>query len=788
MAEADRSGMVSGAQSILGLCRNDFLAPPDIGRCRVYMGSVLLTWRAYGKMKTNIHKIKYEVGYRWDGEAARPGKRDPALVRNSSEWATKGDILPRVHAVTPADYLERLIKVEPKHTSRPDWTHFDFTGPVAMLGAWLATLTWFPGVSLFDLYDPEKIKINHLNQLPDSSALSCNTVFLSQQLSGQLPSGCYWVLVSACGACGSSVATDRAILSGPERARLFGAQGPKLWKDILDALRLLGELYDRAGAGEVFGYAVAKGLHTVNTVVSHSDEGGLFRDVLRECRFALPFGGIPPDSPLSGSLPTVTISATYQTLVTIVDSLSLTTAAAVAQAGTVVTTDTGTTRPIVVYGRMTPLMARGVRPADPAIVGDADRYARDQEQYRLDCTEHVNLLRAPLHGAYTEMAEYYLPALANIFRMSRAAEETRPAHTWLSQAAPSVLENYDNRHLLKNDAVAPFFWIEPTTILPRKWCLGPAETGGWGSLGGPGEAYSERMFPNLCEVDIPTATARSYEIDFEGARKCAWLICLLGHKEDGLAQMHFKRLDPEALCLLGGRAARDGPGRAHSARYPVSDYLWVRGQSKLPHPAECLNMFDRVVMVINHYKVQEDRWLATVPSHNEIAGATYTVDVSAPDSCGFAERCAETRREHMARTRGADALMAMASLLNADDPNSLHEGGYLTVGIRRRQGAATPAPPLRSQAGGPQSTQVEAPTQSAGHTAEAAAPQPSRVLTAASAPMSPVLAAGTHAGPRVPQTGGGQPGPESVQVAPASNNPDGQTEGGGGAQGTAPTQ
>ncbi|CDJ60730.1 hypothetical protein EMWEY_00034220 [Eimeria maxima] len=73
--------------------------------------------------------------------------------------------------MTPADYQEMLLRVEPRHIARPSWEYFDFTGPVCILYSWLATLTWFPEATLTELFEVNDLRLAPVTNLDDSAAL-----------------------------------------------------------------------------------------------------------------------------------------------------------------------------------------------------------------------------------------------------------------------------------------------------------------------------------------------------------------------------------------------------------------------------------------------------------------------------------------------------------------------------------------------------------------------------------------------------------------------------------------
>lgn len=676
--------IVNSAQSILGLCRNGFTKPPAIGEARTYMSTVRLNWQAFGLTKINRKNIRYEIGFRGDGQVAAPKKQARKIesARELVEKHLKGNKFTQESIVMPADYVEKLLKVEPKHTNRPCWDTADFSGMIGVLGSWLALVTWYPDSSLGDLAPPGGIKLSPVTSLTDSAALASDSIFISQTVSSRPGSGAYWALVAAASTFGGTVATDRVIMGPDDKPRFLSRRGHHLWRDILDALAILAELYNRAGAGEIFAYSFFKGLHSICTVVGHSDEGGLTRDVLRECAFPQPYGGLPSTCAAHAGMPTISVGASYSSLVGLVDSLCLKSAAAVAHCTKLSPTKSGAYRPYLVMGTLTQEQINGVPPLAPG----ADPQAQAAHNLALQQlaearSNHVSKMRSGLIEGYDYLSKRYLPALCKILGLTPNDSICSGARFWMVQAIESVLSESDNRHLIKDVCLVPFFWIEPTTILQSNAFGTDAERFGWASWGCGDEAPRHKWFSSVEECDNASARWRYYEVDFEGARKCLWLSCLEGHIEDGLAQIHFKRVDPEALALVGGPVNRIGPDAAFDARMSINNYLWVRGQNSFPHPCECLHTGDRVVIAVNYYDPDSDSWIATVPSHNEIKDATVNMAFSAPSGLDYRMPASENTRERAYRTRAMQLLDLISNNITLPEEHDRPEGGYQKVSV-----------------------------------------------------------------------------------------------------------
>lgn len=254
----------------------------------------------------------------------------------------------------------------------------------------------------------------------------------------------------------------------------------------------------------------SKGLHSACSVVGHTDEGGLTRDVLRECRFGVPFGGLPSCCPAYEGLPSFVETSALCGLVQVVDSLLLRSATAVAHAAPVIEFDSGTSRPVVVDGEYNAAqLADDIAAKCSTLTADDEKEAARLELEREYGSRHVRTLKTGLSDTYGEFAKIYCGALEKILCFGPTNSEYKEASEWISASLDSVLLTADNRHLLKNECVAPFFWIEPSSLLPRCWLGTRAEEHEWASLGLEGEQYSCPFFVGLEETDCWAVNCRA---------------------------------------------------------------------------------------------------------------------------------------------------------------------------------------------------------------------------------------------------------------------------------------
>lgn len=749
-------GLASAAQQTLSVCNNNWADPPKEGIHRIYHGAVHYSWKAWGMRKRNDKIIKYEIRCRTDDSSRKNMERRKATVKAACATLTKGEYFNRVAADCPADYVEKLLKVEPKHTSRPCWDTFDFSGVVCHLAAWLAGCSWKPDMYLHDFVDTKSIRLVPVSNLEDSAALAANAVFISQLVACRPGSGAYWALVAAAGACGVTVATDRALVISGDAPRFFSRSGVQLWQDLCDALRILAELYDRASAGEVFAFAMTKGFHAVSSVVAHSDEGGFNRDVWRECQFPPPYGGLPPACPMHAGLPTLAAGAPYSSLVTIVDSFCLRSAAAVAHCAPMVAITAGGVRPAAIMGslRGPALEPLPTKPPPGSPQDDVDRYDALVAEISSIQRDHVLSMRGTIEDYYAELGYEYIPALAKLCGLAPSTDRVHCCRYWLQMAASSVLDTYDNRHLLKSNLFCPFYWVEPTSLLPRS-CFGTvAEREGWASLGCGNEQLREPWMANVREADSERFGWQSYELDFEGARKSLWIHALQDHRDGGLAFMHFKRCDPELFMCCGGQANSKGHMVAFEDRESIANYLWTRGQSPIPHPSEFTHFDRRVVIAVDHRGGNGNEWLSSVPCKGEIGACVVDVMFTNASGATFGDANRDNRASRTYRSRGLAAFVSACSRIRNELGETIRDGGY-TVGVVGTPDRDRPRPAdvfkAHTKVGSGAESQEQGVKYGGGeHVGACSAPRSKPQQATTAAKMEPVMHAGSHAGPRLP--------------------------------------
>ncbi|KAL8438354.1 hypothetical protein ACSSS7_000203 [Eimeria intestinalis] len=255
---------------LLALWETTNIPEAELNECRIYESTCHMKWEAWGSAHTVEKRMRYAIGCRFDAECKACNKGADSIGRLVTAW------------------MSEVEKVRDVSVALPCRT-FDFSGVVCMLFAWLATLAWAPLTSLRDFFDLSKIQVSNITCLFDTKDFAQNSVFVPGFVVGPWDHDAHWLLIAASAACGAKVYTDKGGY-GTSSVRDYALPDCQrsLGEAIITALDILAESYDQAGAAPVFALACIKGLHFVETVVAHSHEGGLLRDMLRALRFRKP--------------------------------------------------------------------------------------------------------------------------------------------------------------------------------------------------------------------------------------------------------------------------------------------------------------------------------------------------------------------------------------------------------------------------------------------------------------------------------------------------------------------
>lgn len=448
----------------------------------------------------------------------------------------------------------------------PQWEMMDLSAIAERLAKGVAAQSVYGGVTITNMLAGHQLNVVALGTLDSPQTASTSSVFIPRTVDSVGNDHVFAVLVAAANGEGAAVSTDVLRLDANTNQPVVPAvAGHSLASACIEALRIVGANMEASGAGDLFAYAVTRGIHSVVSVVSHTDEGGFMRALLRHGRFRVPYGGVNqtlrdyPALPAASALAPNVISSW-------VDSIALKTAGLVAHCDPCVNASGGTF-PSVFTASTGAVGSPGV---DEGETTQADALSIGRQ----------------IAGDLGRFAPLYMAGLTRIFGLQ---SNSLIAESHFCTVAADSLNGGTDRHL-QHKTVAPYFWVEPTSLIPRGFIGSVAESAGFGAMADPGEVTSIPTFEKWRELDRGrNANFSTVAFKMRSARTSG-LVAALAADPAPLAALKLYQFDEDSVVLAGDRGPTNGDvPTKHAAADPLSSYLWVRGQSAIPAPAEFIN-------------------------------------------------------------------------------------------------------------------------------------------------------------------------------------------------------
>ncbi|UOK20172.1 coat protein [Diplodia seriata victorivirus 1] len=614
----------------------------DDNQFRRYRAGLRIRAPDRGNYVTNVRSIFYEVGRRY-------GTGHDALAPYP-EAAMRIDTSVPINPAEAANFegLARRFS-----NFAPQWEMMDLAAIGERLAKGVAASSVYgQGLDTQALRAGQPIRVVALGTLDSPQTASTTSVFIPRTVDTVSNDHVFAVLCAAANGAGAAVTTDVLRLDANTNQPIVPAvAGAAFTTACVEALRVIGANMEASGAGDVFAYAVTRGVHSVVSVVAHTDEGGIMRGLFRFDGFRVPYGGINQGLRHYPALPP--LASTAQTAVSAwVDAIALKTAAVVAHCDPLVP-GAGGLFPTV-------FVARGNAPSVPG-----------SDEGEITDAEAISVSRQ-LAQDLGRFAPTYMRALTQVFGLrsnSGVAEQhfCTAAARYLDRDAPNI-----DRHL-RHATVAPYFWIEPTSLIPHDFLGSAAEGADYAAKCSPmGGIRSQPLFEE-CRVLGHGATATHMTVAFKmrSARTSAF-VAAYAAQPAVLANIRLYQFDSASVVLPGdqGPVQGDVPTK-HAAAAPLSSYLWVRGQSALPAPAEFLNTQSAYGSKFRQVTWDDD-WDATRTDAPDEIDLTGTIDwaVTVPTGIARGASNAADRQAKRARTRAATALAQVLQQMRGAGPAS----------------------------------------------------------------------------------------------------------------------
>jgi len=608
----------------------DILSGPMCGKVvgdnsfRRYKTAFRTTMQMYGIADINTTEILYEIG--------RAGPSAEHLMRQHDSQSIGVDASYQTNSVLAEDFIGYSKKYSNFNATFRD---SNLAGIAERLAKGLAASSLFDEVSSETLRGGADLSVNALATYDGPVNSMVSTVFIPRLVTGSLAGDVFTVLANCVAGEGGCIATDIVEVDAATRRPILPfIDEEDLPNALVAALRIIGANMQACGQGPLFALAVVRGIHKVVTLVGHTDEGGIMRDVLRCGHFSIPFGGIHYGLPMYGGLPELSM-VDDRHIAGYVDSIAMVSAALVAHC------DPGVT----VNGEWYPTTYTGEHRVDATARAGVHREGADDMRSRN---------KAQLLSDLPLFFDLYCKGLGTIFGISG---DSSLAVTFASSVSLGLSTNL--RHL-RLASINPFFWVEPTGLLPPSIVNSDAEDNGSGSLCGKGSSETRGAWEDIEVVDNVDTTVSCHNIGFKNARNCWMILHLNNNPRDGLAHIRFMQLDSSAIVHPGACPDTVEVRDRLDAGLPISSYLWCRGQSPICAPGELINIAGSAGIQARHmYWDEEGRpELTHIPGSDTFSNATVTITVGRPRGIPAAGSNTLSAGVARARTRAAAELVA----------------------------------------------------------------------------------------------------------------------------------
>ncbi|UHK03338.1 MAG: coat protein [Hangzhou totivirus 4] len=592
---------------------------------RRYQATVHTSCTLRGNRDTRFSVITYEVGRVFINHKEVFAKIPPNILRVECAYKSSSVL------------SEVFVGLAKKYTNFSATFEYSSLAAVAeRLARGLAACSLYGDIASSDLRGGNPLRIQALGTYdgPVNSLNSC--VFIPRLVDSAVGADVFSVLANAVCGEGGSVATDVLELDASNRKPIISTiDGTSLAQAIVEALRAVGANMLACDQGPLFAYAVTRGIHAVVSVVGHTDEGGIVRDLLRCGRFGVPFGGIHCGLEPYAGIPALATNG-ISDVCAYVDSLALVTAGLVAHC------DPGTK----VNNQWFPTSYDGTTSAS----------VESAPGTHLDPTDEMATRnRAQLLANITPFLFRYTEALGKVFGAAGDAGFASAVATSQCAALGQV-----SRHL-RYPSVCPFFWVEPTSLIPHDFLKSEAELFGCGALSSVHEPRTRLAWEDIRPSGPGDTAASGYIVKCRSARTSWFLAHWNGHPDNGLSCVSVRQMDPNGIVHPGASPIGDVRARVESGA-PLSSYLWTRGQSPFCAPGEFINLNGLMGVYVNHCTFDRDGFPTKehVPSALEFADCTVEVHVGRPRGTQSGKANSAPRDVQRARTRATRELASAA--------------------------------------------------------------------------------------------------------------------------------
>jgi hypothetical protein len=573
---------------------------------RKYIGNITTSCLLKGNTDVSVKPVLYEIGLRSCDEKE-------VFKRVSPQYGI-------AQTITTSQVV--LSELTGLHKRFPAFSgifeYCDLSAIGHQLGRALGFYTSTGTLNCAMIRGGEEASIIHLGTSVDPVSASRNSVFIPRDLHLDDCPGAFYVLAASANAYGSTVFSNFTPVDAAGSVILNEPVDESCVIGVFQAMRILLKLYSDSGYGDVMALAITRGLHSSLSVVGHTDEGAYMRRVFRRGGYAAPFGGILSNEPKGYRGIPIPVSRNRAIITGIIDGIALATAGLVSVCA-------------------------------PTCLKDGLVYPRVFSSSALTPDGKALEIARRISESSGEFSELYCKSLATLFGVTGSDALSSRA---LQAAFASCCAESD-RHL-KYETVSPFYWIEPTSLFSQNFAT-PSNDAGFGCLTLTTEKKEISLFPEAKELsNYASATMITYE--HRSARTVGYALHCSSNVLDGLAYVLPAQFAPDEVVLCG---SVEGPNHLIDQRSPLSSYMWVRGQSPIPAPAEFIYTGGHVKAYVLHAYMDPDTFLFS-NNHTVMRGEMNNkveITCAAPNAVKSGKLGVVPRDICRKRNCGAEALM-----------------------------------------------------------------------------------------------------------------------------------
>lgn len=545
---------------------------------RRYAGRVTAEFRLNGQPDAAHKRVMYEIGRVYQNRARMCSNRAPDEMRVAQPLRTS-EVL-----------MTDLIGICKRFTATPpNFSVVDLSYVGEKLGRALAAYVQTGGLNCADIRGAAVMAIRTIATRDGPINPSLGHVMVARAVDVNV-AGTFAVLTACVNGAGSTVYTDDIAVDMNNQVVLQEPVDAACALAVVNAMHILLSMYEACGQGSTIAYAIIRGLHSVASVVGHSDEGGWTRDVLRAGGFIRPYGGI---SVINGGfhyalpMPTLTSESTFCALC---DSILLGSAGLAARADPCVEFE-GRVYPTVIYATSEVRVEPG---------GDV----AGNVQHGVDNHAQIALQGGAWSGNFISL-------LGSLFKTSGGAKAVEHLTRSITSCGPTP-------HI-QHATIAPYFWIEPTTLY-KEGRTSYADAHGHALLVGTLGTYAMPFFEQYT-VTGDFGGTYGVGVRMRTMRTCGLVMALLDHPQNGLGNVVPKSfLEDRAMCKGGANTFE----AARAAGNTLDTYHWPRQQNELAHPACFMYLGYSIGMKVQKtvYDDNNEAWVINhTPTTAELAGS-----------------------------------------------------------------------------------------------------------------------------------------------------------------------